>query len=54
MFEYWKIFLENHFEFHDDKHKCMKVVDALGKIYWYTIMCHLFKGFPPKFQIFKF
>jgi hypothetical protein len=29
----------------------MKVVDALGQIYWYTSMCHLLKGLPPKFQI---
>jgi hypothetical protein len=32
----------------------MKVVDALGQIYWYTTMCHLLKGFSPKFKIFKF
>jgi len=45
---------KNHLEFFDNKHKRMKVVDALGHIYWYTTMCHLFKGFPPNFQIFKF
>jgi hypothetical protein len=33
MFEYKKIFKKNHLEFLDNKHKHMKVVDALGKIY---------------------
>jgi hypothetical protein len=32
----------------------MKVIDALGQICWYIVMYHLLKGFPPKFQIFKF
>jgi hypothetical protein len=49
-----RFIFKNHLEFFDNKHKCMKVVDALGQIYWYTTMCHLFKGFLPKFQIFKF
>jgi hypothetical protein len=49
-----KIFKKNHFEFLYNKHKRMKVVDALGQIYWYTTMCHLLKGFSPKFKIFKF
>jgi hypothetical protein len=40
-----------HLEFLDDKHERMKVVNALGQIYWYIAMCHLLKGFPPKFQI---
>jgi hypothetical protein len=49
MFEYKKILKKNHLEFLDNKHKHMKVVDALGKIYWYIVMCHLLKGFLPKF-----
>jgi hypothetical protein len=49
-----KIFLKVHFEFLDNKHKRMKVVDAFEQICWYTTMCHLLKGFPPKFYIFKF
>jgi hypothetical protein len=31
MFEYKKILKKNHLEFLDNKHKRMKVVDALGR-----------------------
>jgi len=41
-----------HLEFFDNKHKHMKVASALGQICWYIAMCHLLKGFLPKFQIF--
>jgi hypothetical protein len=44
-----KIYKKNHLEFVDNKHKHMKVVDALGQICWYTTMCPLLKGFLPKF-----
>jgi hypothetical protein len=54
MFEYIKIFLKIHLEFLDNKHKCMKVIEALAQIYRYIVMCHLLKGFLLKFQIFKF
>jgi hypothetical protein len=40
-----------HLEFLDNKHKCMKVIDALGQICSYIAMCHLLKGFLQKFQI---
>jgi hypothetical protein len=49
-----KILKKNHLEFFDKKHKHVKVADALGQICWYIAMCHLLKGFLPKFQIFKF
>ncbi len=46
-----KILKKMDLEFIDNKHKCMKVIDALGQICWYTTMCYLLKGFLPKFQI---
>jgi len=48
-----RFFLKIHFEFLDNKHKRMKVIDALGQIYWYTTMCHFLKGFLLKFQNLK-
>jgi hypothetical protein len=51
MFEYKKIFFKKSSWVSWQKHKHMKVVDALGQIYWYSTMCHLLKGFSPKFQI---
>jgi hypothetical protein len=43
-----KILKINHFKFLNNKHKHMKVVDALGQICWYIAMCQLFKGILPK------
>jgi hypothetical protein len=43
-----------HFQFLNNRHKCMKVVDEKGEICCFIIMCHLLKGLSPKFHIFRF
>jgi hypothetical protein len=40
-----------HIESLDNRHRCMRVIDAMGAIYSFITMCHLLKGFSPKFQI---
>jgi len=50
MFKEKYVLFKNNLECLDNMHRCMKVIDAKGKIDWFTTMCH---GFPAQISYFQ-